>query len=130
MRLVATHELPEVVRFAVPLIRDALNYDDDLFTVKDVLDELLSGRAQLWVGERSVMVTNINRYPKGPVLAIWLGSGDKDEMYAALPAITEWAKRTHRCVVAEWYGRLGFLRDKTARSHGFEPQSVILRKFL
>lgn len=77
----------------------------------DVLDTLLSGSTQLWVGERSALVTEIIVYPRLKACLIWLAGGDLAEVVEMQRDIAEGA-RARGCSRLEVKGRTGWLRTE------------------
>jgi len=94
---------------AAPLIERALKYQDT-HNLEDVQRELWRQKAQLWCGEKSVIVTEINDYPTGKRARIWLAAGEMDELVDdMLPDVEAWAKGGG-CVSITIVGRKGWLR--------------------
>lgn len=94
---------------AAPMLQAALDYQDthDIHDVKTLVDE---GAAQLWCGERSVVVTEVLEYPRTNVCRIWLAAGNKHELVSRmLGDIEKWAKE-NGCSKIEVVGRKGWLR--------------------
>lgn len=94
---------------AAPLIDAALSYQDehDLSYVKGEVD---SGRAQLWCGTKSALVTRIADYAKGRRVIVWLAGGDLGELvFEMLPAVESWGaeNKCDKCVIV---GRKGWAR--------------------
>ena len=95
-------------------------------TEGDVLWELMSGRAQLWRGERSAFVTQLVGGPE-PYVLVWLGGGALRELLALAPGIEAWA-RVQGARAARINGRTGWAR--ALRRLGFERDGDELRKAL
>ncbi len=76
--------------------------------------------AQLWLGERSAMVTEI----VGDAIHVWLGAGDMDELLAMRPLVERYGKDVG-CARATIDGRLGW--DRVLKPHGFKR---VLEKML
>lgn len=76
-----------------PLIRRALERDGLDVTVKDVVDTLLDGRAQLWKAKsgQSLAITYFSRDPDGRrVCNGWIIAGDMNEiMNEVIPSMIE-----------------------------------------
>jgi hypothetical protein len=95
-------------------------------TEAEVMRELAAGRAQLWRGERSAMLTQLVDGPE-PFILVWLGGGDLRELLAMRPGVEAWARA--QGAHAAWInGRRGWRR--TLRRAGFEPCGDELRKVL
>lgn len=92
-------------------------------TEDEVLNDLLLGRAQLWRGSASAMVTMLVRGAR-PFVEIWLGGGDLAELKAMAPMVASWAKQqgAHE---ARINGRKGW--EKTLKAMGFERDGQDLR---
>ena len=78
-------------------------------TMEDVWRAILLGEAQLWVGERSAAVTQIDERPRARLLNVWLIGGDLDEVLAAVPAFEAFG-REFGCVALVGVGRRGWTR--------------------
>ena len=94
-------------------------------TEREVVGELLSGRATLWPGERAAFVTTLITDPDR--MHVWLGGGDGAEMVAMIPGMAAWG----RAQGAKWAtvnGRRGWKRR--LRDFGFEPRDGELWKAL
>jgi hypothetical protein len=102
----------------VPALEDA--------TEGEVLAEIASGRAQLWCGERSAMVTQLVRTAE-LFIHVWLGGGDLAELTAMRPGVEAWA-RAQGARAARIHGRRGWRR--VLRPQGFHPCGEELRKAL
>lgn len=92
-------------------------------TEDEVLNELLLGRAQLWRGECSVMVTQLVSQPE-PYVLVWLGAGDLRELLTIQPVVGSWAKQ-HGAKAARINGRKGWAR--ALKRIGFAPDGEDLR---
>ena len=58
-------------------IESALNKGGDTHDFKDIVDGVLSGHMQLWMGSNGCAVTEIVVYPNKKVLHVFLAGGDK-----------------------------------------------------
>ena len=56
-------ELPKYWAAAVPIITRALDYQDT-HTIADIEEAILKKEAQLWTGKKSVLVTQIEAFPR------------------------------------------------------------------
>lgn len=98
----------------------------------DVINELLTNRAQLWRGRRSALVTKLTlttteHRPQEPCVVVWLGGGDIDELLEMRPGVEAWA-RWQGAKAARINGRPGWTRQ--LKAWGFEPDGDELRKEL
>ena len=106
------------------LIQQALDADPGGgLTVAQVLDERAHGRADFWVGEKSVAVCGMQRPLGLREYHVWLAAGDLDELRKMEAAATTYAieQGCERIVV---HGRKGW-----KRALGYE-QSPTIRKEL
>ncbi len=111
---------------AAPLIEKALKYQDT-HTLDDVECQLMKDKAQLWCGEKSVIVTEINDYPTGKRARIWLAAGEMDELVNdMLPDVEAWAKGGG-CISITIVGRKGWLRKL---KDTYEQNYVMLERTL
>lgn len=95
-------------------------------TEADILWQLMSGRAQIWRGRRSAMLTQLVNGPE-PFILVWLGGGDLAELLELRPGVEAWA-RTQGARAARIKGRRGWAR--ALARFGFEPDGDELRKAL
>jgi hypothetical protein len=93
----------------------------------EVLAELEAGRAQLWAGERSAMVSRLIRGPDELYALVWLGGGDLRELLENAPGAIAWA-RAQGCQAARINGRLGWAR--VLKAAGWQRHGGDLRKVL
>lgn len=116
-------------RTARPLIERALVYSGGTHRAEDILDMCLSGKAQLWLGEKSAVVTEINVYPELNACRIFLAAGDKRELRDRLrPQIELWAKNRQNCTRMEIVGRRGWKR--VLAPVGYTETSTVVTKEL
>lgn len=99
-----------------PWIDAAIARSDGEATAQEVVAEVLSGRAQLWAGERSCMVTQLHDDAGAVFIFVWLGGGDLAELMAVRPVLESWGKQ-HGAISARINGRLGWAR--LLKSHGY-----------
>ena len=107
------------------MIESALAYGGGTHTFEDVVDLVLSGRAQLWPAPRGVAITEIIAYPRKRVLHCFLAAGEMDQILDMIDSAVEWG-RTQSCTSLTLSGRSGWQRvlDK----HGFKPVLVTMER--
>lgn len=93
---------------AKPLIEAALKYQDT-HSITDVERELANDRAQLWCGDKSAIVTQMEDYPAGKKVRVWLAGGELNELLEMLPDIEAWAAE-QKCLSVVIAGRHGWAR--------------------
>jgi len=103
--------LGEAWAFALPLLLPAIERAGTHWPA-DVLDTLIEGRTQLWIGERSALVTEIVVYPRLKACNIWLAGGDLEEVVEMQRSVAEGA-RARGCTRLELKGRPGWLRTES-----------------
>lgn len=109
------------------MIQDAADRADGTFDTDFVWSEIEAGRAQLWPGPASVVVTRLETYPSGVSSVLcWLAGGDLDDLRVTEATIANWAKNKMNCTRIEIVGRRGWLRAL----EGYREQSVVLTKEL
>ncbi len=109
-------------------LEEALHDPAPLYELPDVLRAIEDNHAQLWVGDRSCMVTQIDDYPSGErVLMVWLCAGDLDHVMEGRVQVEEWAKAAG-CTQIIIEGRPGWAR--ALKEHGFEHYATQVRKIL
>lgn len=108
------------------MLLDAAAAHDGLQTADDALEAVQAEQAQLWAGEKSVMVTRVTDYSQSRLATIWLAGGDMDELVETmLPKFETWAKE-HGCDAVALAGRKGWQRVLGDR--GFKTQAYMMRK--
>lgn len=110
----------------LPWLIPAIERDRET-TPDELLSEVLSGRAQLWPGDRSCIVTQCFLGPDGGTIHAWLGGGKLSEMMALRPGIEAWG-RAMGCTVATIEGRKGW--ERLYRPFGYQMADGVLRKRL
>jgi hypothetical protein len=95
--------------------------------LEEIRGEVLAGRAQLWPGERAVLLTQVLKTDVGLCIHVWLGGGALDELVALRPGVEAWA-RAMGCDTASIDGRPGWAR--LFQQHGWAPVAGELRKGL
>lgn len=93
----------------------------------ELMRELDAGRAQLWAGDRSCMVTQLHNAGSGVFIFVWLGGGDLAELLAMRPVVESWG-RQQGATSARINGRLGW--SKVLQPHGYAVDAGELRKSL
>ena len=83
-----------------PAIEDA--------TEGEVLAELDAGRAQLWIGERAAMLTQLVSAEE-PYLHVWLGGGELEDLLGMAAGVEAWA-RAQGARAVRINGRRGWTR--------------------
>lgn len=107
-------------------IQKALNLGGDVYTIADVEQMIAEGKAQVWPGEDSVIVTEVIDYPRARHLHLFLAGGNLEELEAMLPEILDWG-REQGCNRATLSGRRGWERS-FLRDQGWRPNLVIMEK--
>jgi hypothetical protein len=107
---------------APALARDAGGWD-----MGELRARIARGRAQLWLGERSAVVTELVRAPGGDEINCWLAGGDGREIVAMAPRLEAFG-RARGCRWATLSGRIGWLR--LLKPHGYALHENEIRKGL
>jgi hypothetical protein len=94
---------------------------------RDVVPMLMDGRAQWWGNDKSVVITEIQRFPNYSVLNYWLVAGELQSCLDLQPEIDRWA-RLQGCARAIGMGRQGFLR--VLPRYGWMPYAIGMWKDL
>lgn len=94
-------------------------------TLRDVLEALLAGRAHLWPGTKSALVTEFVYYPRSKTLNLWLAGGDLLELRDMEPKLLEFGL-ANGCDAMELSGRKGWCR--ALAMHGPKVIRTTLRK--
>ena len=110
-------------------IESALQKGGDTHDFKDIVDGVLSGHMQLWLGVKGCAVTEIVVYPNKKVLHVFLAGGDKGHGIKQITdmhddAVT-WGK-AQGCDGMTIAGRKGW--KKVLESRGWSEQNTTLIK--
>ena len=106
-------------------IEDALAYSGDTHDFKDIVDGVLSGHMQLWVGKEGCAITEIVRFPKKKVLHVFLAAGEMGQIVDFQDSAVQFAKQ-NGCDALTLAGRTGWKR--VLKDHGWKEQHVALIK--
>lgn len=114
------------LKAARPLLVEAA--EGTLHTVAGIERTLRADKAQLWLGDGCVVVTEVQDYPGGEraIQSLWAG-GALEGVLALSPAIEAWG-RLVGCKISLVESRAAWVRLLKAR--GYAPWSVTLRKAL
>lgn len=111
-----------------PWIEAALKHAGKTHEVSDVLDQILAGNLQLWPGESSVVVTEINTYPQRRTMNYFLAGGNLKELQRMVPDLEKWAISVG-CSGVTLTGRKGWLRS-FLKDSGYSEVWVVMAKEL
>lgn len=106
----------------------ALEYTGGTHTLDDVWQGVQDGRLQLWLGPHSVMVTEVQSYPRCRTLNFFLAAGKLEELEAMYPVVMEWGKSEMQCDRASLAGRPGWARSFLTKKQGWEVSHLIITK--
>jgi hypothetical protein len=104
------------------MIGEALEYDPS-YGVEDVLAEVTERRAELWLGEESIAVTNIIDKPKVRQFHIWIAAGNLVELMDEVYPQIEARAREFGCTVITISGRRGWIR--ALKKEGFGEVATV-----
>lgn len=93
----------------------------------ELLEELRTGRAQLWAGESAAVVTQCVVGPEGASLHVWLAGGRLEGVLALREGFEAWA-RGRGCRAVTVAGRRGWAR--VLAPYGYAPHGQELRRSL
>ena len=109
-------------------VEAALEYSGGTHGIEDIAEGLKTGKFQLWPADNSVVVTQINVYPRLKNLHFFLAGGDLDELKLMRPLIESWGK-SMGCTRVSLAGRQGW--SKTfLKNEGYTPKWFVLSKDL
>lgn len=106
-------------------IAQALEYAGGSHTLADIKAGVQSGAFQQWLGEHSVIVTEIVVTPQYKVLRFFLAGGELSEIESMAPGIMFWGLR-QGCVKAELIGRFGWQKTFAVTKLGAKPVAVVM----
>lgn len=130
--------MPEHVRLVwpdiAPMLQKAIDTYPYAFNIGHVLDDVLSGKMQLWIAADedeivAAFATRVIPHPKMTTLAIQLVGGTrmKEWISEALRVFCNFAEETG-CNTLEGYGRDAWYR--VLKRHGFRKAYVVYEKEL
>ena len=105
-------------------IQDALDHCGNTHTVDDVLQMVEDGKAQLYVGNRCAVVTQIMDLPAAKQLHYWLAGGDLGELRKIEKRVSENAKK-NGCTQASIIGRRGW-----GKTLGYDEMATVMTRNL
>ena len=105
------------------LIESALKKGADWYTFEDLAERVRLGAMQFWPGVTSVILTEVQPFPRKKVLHCFLSAGNQKELAVMGPPILRWA-RAMGCTEATLYGRPGWERSVFAKL-GFKKLKMI-----
>lgn len=108
-------------------IAAALEYAGGTHDIEHIRESVLRGDLQLWPGEKSAIITEIEQYPLKRCLNFFLAGGDLAELQRMTPDIEQWAKTMWGCSSAKLTGRQGWSRT-FLKDMGYEPKWITLAK--
>ena len=92
-----------------PYIEAALEYTKGTHNIRDIWDGIVTGNFQLWPGEKSAVVTEIQIYPQAKVMHIFLAGGDLEELLEMEKSVRAFAE-TIGCNSMSISGRRGWVK--------------------
>jgi hypothetical protein len=109
-------------------LQGALDHAGNVYTLGDVVEMIQAGDAQLWRGERSAIVTRIEKHPREHWLLLWLAGGDLAELRDVIrPQAEAWGV-AQGCAKSVIVGRSGW--SKALAREGYEPLAMVVGKVL
>lgn len=110
-----------------PYIKAALKYTKGTHTIRDIWDGIVTGNFQLWPGEKSAVVTEIQIFPAKKVMHIFLAGGDLDELLEMERSVRAFAV-TIGCNSMSISGRRGWV--KIFKGDGWQEVCTTIAKEL
>ena len=92
-----------------PYIKAALEYTKGTHNIRDIWDGIVTGNFQLWPGEKSAVVTELQIFPGKKVMHIFLAGGDLDELLEMERSVRAFAV-TIGCNSMSISGRRGWVK--------------------
>lgn len=111
-----------------PVIERALAYTGGTHELEDVWTGIVLGEMQMWSAEHSVVITEIQQYPRLRAVHFFLAAGQMDELERLVPGIEEWGRAigASRITLA---GRKGWERS-FLKGRGYTPQWSVMSRSL
>ena len=104
------------------LIQSALDESGNTHATSDVYEGIIHGRAFIFPGAQSVLITEFLTYPLKQVHNFWLAAGDMDELKASFKNATDFGK-SMGVFEQEFKGRLGW--HKIAKQYGWKQVQTV-----
>ena len=123
-----SHDLEQEFASRKAEIERALAYTGGTHDLDDIWAGIESGKFQLWCGPHSVMITEVESYPKFRCLHFFLAAGRMPELEAMYPSVMEWGKDQMGCTVASLAGRPGWARSFLTRENGWQTSHLVMMK--
>lgn len=83
---------PETIDKIAPWVAGAVEATGGTHTVADLVEAVMAGKINLFVGERCFCATEFVNYPRRRVLNVFLAGGDLAEKDRLEPLIEAWAR--------------------------------------
>lgn len=110
-------------------IEAALSHAEGSHTFEDIQAAVEAGSLQYWPGPRSVIITEIQQYPRKRSLHFFLAGGVMAELEAMYPLVEHWGK-LQGCTMCSMTGRKGWEKSFLTRKEGWSPLAVVFMKDL
>lgn len=133
--LVPVGQIAAAVPAVLPFLQESAEWTRGRASADDILRLVMNGQMQLWVvhNDRTAMghiVTEVKQYPQCKMFTVQycaMVPGTMDAVEDKMQALAEGAARSAGCAGIEFVGRPGW--RQTARTYGYEVQSVMYQKF-
>jgi N-acyl-L-homoserine lactone synthetase len=106
-------------------IESALVYGGGTHLFEDVVQMVVEGKAQAWVNNDSIAITEVVVYPRKKVLDGFIAAGKCKEIVEMMPSAIEWG-RSIGCTGFTIAGRKGWTR--ILGRIGFRPHLLVLER--
>ncbi len=110
---------------ARPHLLAAVEYSKGTHDEMDLLRAVADGKATLWLGDASAVLSEVVDYPRLRAHRLWLAGGDLEELLTMESAMADEALLIG-CTRQELCGRMGWQR--TLRARGYEGGTVSLHR--
>lgn len=110
-------------------IEAALKHADDSHSFEDIVAGVEAGQLQFWPGPNSVIITEIQTYPRYRALNFFLAGGNIRELEAMYTPIERWAQE-RGCDRAIITGRKGWERSFLTAKQGWQSKLTVYEKKL
>lgn len=90
---------------------------------EDVARAVSEGRMQAWTNGDSLVVTEVQQFPRGNMLNVFLAVGNLEEVMAIQPELEAFG-RAHGCSTMRMEGRKGWAR--VLPHHGWTPDNKVI----
>lgn len=108
-------------------VQDALDFAGNTHAIADLVDAVVEERMQLWLGAKSIVLTEVRDTPRKRLLEVFLAAGETRDILSMQDHVAAWA-RSVGCVEMHFGGRLGW--ERALNKTNWRRAYVVMRRDL